>query len=120
MASTNGVLENESDNRTSNDIDRSRGRDGCVEYDGETTMPNLSIFALCDTEDLLDIANPGIGEFKADDIGKKRAEESNDAEGRKAVINLALRELALWADDTPNDTGGTEHFNMRTDKSIFL
>ena len=70
--------------------------------------------------DLLDVANPTVGEFTAYKIGRKRAESTDEEEKRKPVIDLTFRELTRWADDTPNDASSTKHFCGRTDKSILL
>jgi len=83
MSSTNNVLEDESDDRTANEVERGTWRHGySAEYDGEATMSDLNtcLSSGMIQSDLLDVANKAIREFKADEIGNKWAEGSNDTE----------------------------------------
>jgi len=44
-------------------------------------------------ENVLEIAQPAVGEPQADDIGDDRADKANEEEETEIVVDLALREL---------------------------
>ena len=58
--------------------------------------------------------------LQLDEILRERTKEADEEEEHEAVVDLALRELARGADDTPDDGSGAEDLRRRADEAVFL
>ena len=115
MAPSDDVVEDKADNRPRNIVDRGRGRDeaSAVEDDGE-----------------IDVFDERVGPLEVDQVrthGRECAreeEEDKSAEQevstvstgqhmRDILVDLSLRELPLWSNDTPNDGCSAKHLSRR-------
>ena len=52
--------------------------------------------------------------------GHNGSDKANNEEEEQAVVDLALRELACWADKTPDDGGRAKHLRAGADEAVVL